>query len=117
MKTNQEPLTGERLLKTVVNQILAHPETWRQQEWRSSCGTKHCVAGWCQLLAGKPLLNSMAKEDAQAALGISDAEANHLFRLRCTLSEIYSFAENFNRDGFYRAGFDRDGGKLQPFAL
>jgi hypothetical protein len=102
-------LTGEKLLKTVVNQILAHPETWKQDSWHSLCGTKHCVAGWCQLLSGKGQDSNTAKEDAQAALGLTDSEAAHLFRPGCTISEIHHFAANFGVAGYNRAGYDRAG--------
>ena len=119
MKTEpkiKEPLRGEKLLKTAVNQILAHPETWNQKEWHSECGTKHCIAGWCQILSGKPS-SDQAKEDAKEALGISESDADYLFRGGCSLGEIYYFAQHFNRDGFNRDGFDRDGNKLIPFTL
>lgn len=118
-ETNQttEPLRGERLFKTAVNQILLHPETWCQANWHSSCGTKHCLGGWLQVLAGKPMNAGSVISDAMETTGITSYEANHLFRANCTISEMYSFAENFNRDGFDRAGFDRAGKKLTPFEL
>ena len=34
------------LPRKIVAQIEAHPETWDQGSWHSSCGTKHCIAGW-----------------------------------------------------------------------
>jgi hypothetical protein len=107
-------LTGEKLLKTAVNQILAHPETWDQSNWHSPCGTKHCIAGWCQILAGKPANDDTAKEDAMEALGLNEEEANTLFRASTSLPEIYYFATHFNetgydRDGYDRAGFDKYG--------
>ena len=108
-----EPLRGEKLLKTVVNQILAHPETWYQGNWH--CGTKHCIAGWCQILSGKPQNSDSAASDAQEALGISDTDASFLFRSSCTISEAYYFAANFNCDGFNRAGYDRAGFNCDGF--
>jgi len=106
--TKKEKLTGEKLLKTAVNQILAHPNTWSQREWHSDCGTKHCIAGWCQILSGRGKTGS-AMGDAQEMLGISDGDANWLFASHRSLGEIYSFAENFHRAGFDRDGFDRAG--------
>jgi hypothetical protein len=36
----------------VLWQITNRPETWKQDEWHSTCGTKHCVAGWAVQLDG-----------------------------------------------------------------
>jgi hypothetical protein len=36
----------------IVTQIEAHPETHDQGTWHSSCGTKHCVAGFATHLSG-----------------------------------------------------------------
>jgi uncharacterized protein YjbI with pentapeptide repeats len=36
----------------IVAQIEQHPETHDQQLWHSSCGTRHCVAGWATTLSG-----------------------------------------------------------------
>jgi hypothetical protein len=109
MKKNTEPLRGEKLLKTAINQILKHPETWYQGSWHSACGTKHCIAGWCQILSGHAQNELTTKEDAQKALEITSYEAANLFRPDCSLAEMYYFAENFNRAGFNRAGFNRAG--------
>ena len=121
------PLQGEKLLKTAVNQILRHPDTWDQATWHSECGTKHCIAGWCQILSGNKVSACDAMRDARAALDISSADACWLFSGARSLGEIYHFAKNFSvagfdrdgfdRDGFNRDGFNRDGQKLQPFDL
>lgn len=52
MRKRMAKLTGDRLLKAAINHILLHPETWDQSTWHSSCKTKHCIAGTCQILAG-----------------------------------------------------------------
>ena len=108
------PLRGEKLLKAAVNQILRHPDTWNQATWHSECGTKHCIAGWCQILSGNKVPTCDVWRDAQAALDISSADASWLFSGDRSLREIYHFAKNFsvagfNRDGFNREGFNRDG--------
>ena len=102
-------LSGEKLLKTAINQIIRHPETWDQSAWHSDCGTKHCLAGWCQILSGKRPNKETALEDARKALRISLEEARRLFRTSCPLVEMYQFAENFSLDGYNRHGYDRDG--------
>lgn len=109
-------LTGEKLLKTAVNQILLHPETWKQSAWHSDCGTKHCIAGWCQILAGKTQ-SDMASQDAREALGLNPGDANWLFAPDRSLANIYFFAKNFLGAGYDRAGYDRAGTKLTPFEL
>jgi hypothetical protein len=114
-------LTGEKLLKTAINKILEQPEKWDQSAWHSPCGTKHCIAGWCQILSGNAKLEFSARGDSIKALGISQEEADYLFDSKRTISEIYKFAESFslnsagynragyNRDGYDRDGYDRDG--------
>jgi hypothetical protein len=109
MTTIAPKLTGEKLLKAAVNQILAHPETWDQSQWHSHCGTKHCIAGWCQILAGLRRDDATASSDAANALGISSRDATFLFQGNRTIGQIYHFAKNFNRAGFDRAGFNRAG--------
>jgi hypothetical protein len=113
-EVNNEPLTGKKLLQTAVNQILAHPETWNQAEYHSECGTMHCIAGWCQILGGRPANIASTLYDSERLLGISRKESLWIFSKDRSLLEIYNFAKNFNRvgfdhDGFNRAGFDRAG--------
>src|ERR1700678_2696400 len=92
----QMPLRGELLAKTVINQILARPETWDQTTWHSSCGTKHCFAGLCQILSGTAPNEATAKLDAQKALGLDDHEVAVYFRGDCHLTELYNLAKNFS---------------------
>ena len=115
-----QKLRGAALLATAVNHILAHPETWDQQEWH--CGTKHCIAGHCELLAtGKE--TRYTSDIAQELLGITVAEADWLFDARRTLREIYGFAEamlsdtRFDRWGYDREGRDRRGYPLPPLVI
>lgn len=117
----KEPLRGPELLRAAVNQIIEHPDTWNQSKWH--CGTRHCIAGWCQVLAGK-IQTDQANSDMRDLVGLSDNEASWLSEGHRSLSDIYFFAKNvlanragfdragFNRDGFDRAGFDRAGTKL-----
>ena len=114
-----EPLRGEKLLKTAINRILADPASWDQASWHSACGTRHCLAGWCQILGGRPAKSSEARADATELLGISLSEADALFRPTCGIGEMHAFAANFSlvgydrdgydRAGYNRAGYDRDG--------
>jgi len=116
MNNETQPLRGKKLLQTAVNQILAHPETWRQATWH--CGTQHCIGGWCQILSGKPQSDAVISDGIEV-LNIASTDAQWLFAGSRTLAEIYGFAENFDdagfdgagfdRAGFDRAGFDRDG--------
>ncbi len=119
----QEPLRGEKLAKAVINQILKAPETWEQKNWHSSCGTKHCFAGWAQILGGGNPQDVSAQSDATRFLEISPYEASILFAGDATLPMLYSFARDYSagRDaaGYTRAGYDRAGKKLEmvPFEL
>lgn len=109
-----EPLRGKELLRAAVNQILEHPESWDQKSWHNQCGTTHCVAGWCQILGGKPPSDDAA-DDAEKLLGIRSDEASWLFDYDRTISDIHGFAaaflkdEEYDRAGYNRAGYDRDG--------
>jgi hypothetical protein len=42
------------LLVQTIEQIILHPETWKQGDWaqETDCGTAFCVAGWVTHLAG-----------------------------------------------------------------
>lgn len=101
-------------LQKVLAQIEAHPETWDQTKWH--CGTKHCIAGWAQILAGKPEDDATVCRDARQYLGLTMTEASVLFDRTCTLDTLRTFAaaawydaDGFGRDGFDRSGFDRYG--------
>ena len=118
------------LLRKAVNQILDHPETWDQTTWHSNCGTKHCIAGHCQILAGYQQDALKAQKEAQQALKLDDQTTRWLFCSARTLSDIYKFAkeaianpngynrggydhDGYDRDGYNRGGYDRDG-KILP---
>jgi len=56
-----EPLPNVPLLRKVREHIEAHPEEWRQNDWRTvrDCGTAYCFAGWaCQIDGGEWILDS-----------------------------------------------------------
>ena len=117
-----EPLRGEKLAKTAVNQILNHPKTWYQGAWhtgecKNGCHTVHCIGGWIQVLGGRPENADSVVSDVRELLGISDSEARWLCAGDRILTEIYSFVERFSDTGFDRDGFDRDGKKLTPFEI
>jgi hypothetical protein len=101
------PLRGEKLLKTVVNLILADPKCWLQTSWH--CGTQHCVGGWIQLKGGRPEKDMAVIGDVQELLEISKNDAHWLCARNRTLGQIHCFAENFSVNGYDRDGYDRDG--------
>ena len=95
-----KPLRGKALLKAAINQILANPKQWDQETYH--CGTKHCVAGWCQILGGrtKEEIRNMEEgdgidcsDDAADLIGIDRLKAWHqLFASDLTLARIYQNA-------------------------
>src|SRR5689334_21821940 len=108
-----EELRGVKLLHAAVKQILDHPETWSQADWH--CGSKHCVAGWCQILGGDTDHTDTALR-AKEMLGVSSNDASWLFSPDRSVSDIVSFTnhmirnpEGYDRAGYDRAGYDRDG--------
>ena len=96
--------------KKVLDQITAHPETWKQSSWH--CGTQHCFAGWAQLLSGQPADENTVRRDARIYLDLSSDEATWLFEPETTIDNFTQFLNNqagYNRAGYDRAGYDRDG--------
>ena len=104
-------------LKAVLHQIETHPETWKQSSWH--CGTSHCFAGWAQIMAGKPALDSTVRVDARKWLGLTAYEMNDISdswndidRIRALVADYISPDYNragYNCDGYDRDGWDRDG--------
>lgn len=83
-----KPLRGVRLLHAAVKQIVEHPETWNQKVYH--CGSKHCVAGWCQIF-GKGEEDGSAFYDAMVLAQIGHYHATWLFAPERTLDEIVHF--------------------------
>lgn len=82
--------------KLVLDKIKDDPSCWKQNEWH--CGTKHCFAGWAQILGGNKVTenNSRAvRRDARMFLEISRTDAHVLAK---TLRII--------RDSFGDSGFE-----------
>ena len=76
----------------VLDKIEAEPEHWEQSRWHSSCGTKHCFAGWAQLMSGKEDgWGCTAREDAMEWLELTDVEAQHLFHTNRTIADFKEF--------------------------
>ncbi len=89
----------------VLDQIKAHPEKWGQNSYH--CGTKHCFAGWAQILAGKydpevwrgrVCTASMEEyealhDTAEEFLGISVNEACYLFSPDRTIEDFEAFLQ------------------------
>lgn len=95
----------------VLDQIVAHPETWDQTQWH--CGTSHCFAGWAQVLSGKPADETTARRDARIYLDLSSWQADQLFHASTTLDELQAGVskdrETYDRQGYNMAGYDMAG--------
>jgi hypothetical protein len=97
----------------VLEKIESCPAEWKQDSWH--CGTKHCFAGWAQVLANKPVSNETVRRDARQFLGLTMAEADYLFAGHRTLEDFKSYNRagynraGYDRAGYNRAGYDRDG--------
>ena len=105
----------DRLAKQ-VNVILTNRESWNQDAYHSSCGTKHCIAGHGQIASGKPMGINTCRDDAREWYGLTGEDAEWLFRHDRTLTELYEFARlalageaYFDADGYDCNGFDRNG--------
>lgn len=122
--TTELPVLNVDLLRQVMAQIEAHPETWNQGNWfrRSDCGTTACFAGWtCQLTGWEPVyededmpvtghverkgaipaLHPHVHEVAVKELGITVAEASRLFFAPTDFATLQDLVEQII-DGVYR---------------
>lgn len=96
--------------KLVLEKIKSSPCQWDQSAWHSSCGTKHCIAGWAQILGGAEANSETARMDARIFLDLTMNEANFIFSSSRQMSDfdrIVSVA--FDSDGYDREGYDRGG--------
>ena len=102
----------ERLAQ-VVAIIDANPESWKQDDWHSPCGTKHCLAEHAELLARDiPKLScSFATWDiAQEFFEMTPHQADYFFGRNRTLSDFrFAPGEPYSASGFDSIGFDREG--------
>jgi hypothetical protein len=79
--------------KKVLDQIEKHPETWDQESWHSDCETKHCFAGWSQMLAGEPADKESVEYDAMIFLDVDDPDADYLFSPVRTIQDFRDFLQ------------------------
>jgi hypothetical protein len=112
----------------VLAVIEADPSKWNQGEWHSECGTKHCIAGWSQILAGRKANINTVRGDAREFLDLTSFEAEWLFNPRRTIDNFKAVSsgkflcydsngydsdgydsDGYDRDGYNRYGYDRDG--------
>src|SRR5580700_5304492 len=102
-----EPRPNLELLRSVLRQIDAQPETWNQEHIAipTSCGTAYCVAGWGVILAGHQIRfdadgNAILDDDPWASIwvcavdefGIDEDEAWGLFYSDNTRDDIERLA-------------------------
>lgn len=79
------------LYQCVLDQIKAHPESWDQSCYHTLCGTKHCFAGWAEILAGYSVPNfdnRLTAARVKEALELTVAERNYLFDAYRTIADF-----------------------------
>ncbi len=83
------------LYQRVLDQIKANPETWDQSLWHGSCWTKHCFAGWAEILSGQTPEKYYfgTRSRAARALKISVSQAEYLFHADRTLADFAVYLE------------------------
>ena len=122
-------------LALAVAAIEANPECYDQTVWHSPCGTMHCLAGFCQMLADglnpavdrSPVRTTIgACRAATEWLGLTEEEGDYLFGVDRVLADFkFAFGrkfsesghdvEGFNREGFNREGYDEYGCDREGF--
>lgn len=75
--------------KIVLDKIESDPSCWKQSLWH--CGTKHCFAGWAQILSGNKPNEETVRRDATRFLDVLWVEASYLFNPRRTLEDFREF--------------------------
>ena len=83
------------LYQRVLDQIKAHPATWCQKAYHSKCNTKHCFAGWAEILSGQSpkKYNFGTHSAAGFALELLPSQANYLFATDRTLADFEAYLE------------------------
>lgn len=100
-KASDKPrLRGKALMRAIINKIITDPEHWNQGQYHSQCGTKHCFAGWGEVL-GLPkgvkleLESKHTHNRTKRYLGLTKKEAEWLFVGYRNFNEIYQFVVDF----------------------
>ena len=128
MSTETEKLRGAALLLAAIEHIITHPESWDQAViWHD--GDRHCLFGWCQIIAGLSPDADYCFEEVRDLLGLCTPDAAWLCAPSRTMDQIRWFAdelaagritmtgrdcegydaEGYDRFGYDRFGFDRQG--------
>lgn len=96
-----DKLRGVALLRAAIDFILAHPESWDQTIiWHSSCGTRHCLFGICQIIAGLEPNHDNCFQEVRELLNLSVPDAAWLCAPNRTIGQIRWFADEMAR-GLY----------------
>lgn len=74
--------------KLILDKIKKDPNSWDQNEWHSTCGTKHCFAGHCQIEMGRSINADTVREDAAEFLEIPPTESWVLFDVENTIEDF-----------------------------
>ena len=89
-------------LRKIIAKIKKHPECWDQEVYHNDCGASHCIAGHCQIEAGKYIRGAYLSEtqtryDATRYLSLTNYQQNYLFKSKRTLSQIEAFEKSNGR--------------------
>jgi len=89
--TTTETLRGAALLQAAIATMIQNPESWDQAViWHA--GERHCLFGWCQILAGRTPDADTCFEEVRDLLGICTRDAAWLCAHNRTLDQIRWFA-------------------------
>lgn len=73
------PTGADRLLERIASIVVNAPESLRMKEWHSTCGTKHCLAGWAVHLSPEAERIEMQTNTEIAGLLTLGSEAHAIF--------------------------------------
>jgi hypothetical protein len=114
----------------VLNHIIAHPETWEQGDWHTSCYTAHCFAGHAEVFASRDELFAdvrfgqlSTRDIAEKYLEISHLEGWYLFNSDRTIEDFKLISKRAHERGpshdvspfFGMGGEDLDGNTVSDY--
>lgn len=92
---NCRNIMNTKLAKQTLHKIQTTPNQWDQDVYHSHCGTRHCFAGWVEILSGRanPRTNDDTYTDvaAREELETDQETSQYLFHTSRTLEELEEF--------------------------
>lgn len=92
---NGKTLAQRKLAYATLDQIMAHPEEWYQDNWR--CESGMCFAGWAVTLSGGKFVNALADDSAydEYLFAQKSDDPDHMYPIGENGEPVYSYDYEF----------------------